>query len=184
MTAQIPDVFRFNGEEYSLVGMNGEGLFEPADFEMIPMMASTACYRGYVMTYDCVERMMILDEMLIRTEDVVPINGVEPEQFETSKHKVFSHRYENLRLKTNFTGSLLLAKDFIDSLYVHMGFQKPTSFRTVIEVQIQDGDIISISDLSDRIEELRMWGRTSTMTHESEDVDQWIDRSFSLDYEI
>ena len=183
MTAQIPDVFRFNGEEYSLVGMNGEGLFEPEDFEMIPMMASTACYRGYVMTYDCVDRVMILDEMLIRTDQVVPINGVAPMQFDTGKFRIFSHRYEKLRLKTRFTGSLLLGKDFIDSLYVHMGFQKATAFRTVIEVQIQDGDIISICDLSDKIEELRVWGRTSTRKH-TDDQDNWIEESFSLDYEL
>lgn len=52
MTAQIPDTFIFNGEEYSLIGMKGGDLISPEQFGMLPGMLHTACYRGFYATYE------------------------------------------------------------------------------------------------------------------------------------
>ena len=102
-------------------------------------------------------------------------------------HTIFSHSYLNLGLKTKFTGAFLLGNDFIESMYVHMGFQRPLAFRKVLEVQVQDGDIITVSDLSEKMEELRQKGRDKGAQPESRsdaDVSKWIDDTFSLDYDI
>lgn len=193
MTAQIPDEFRYEGEEYALVGMNGEGLFTPQDFGLTPRMASTACWRGYVMKYDCLDGQLVLDGMDVNSDTAPPINGVDPIDGtrevgnEQMRYRMFKFTYEKLGLKTKFTGSMLLAKDFIDSMYVHMGFQRPMAFRTVLELQVQDGDIISMSDLSEKMEELRLMssekGARPPTDHES-DVREWIEETFSLDYDI
>jgi hypothetical protein len=184
MTAQIPDEFRYMGELYSLVGLKGSALFTPQDFGITPHMASTACYRGYVMRYDCVNGQLILDSMSVRTEKAPPVNDIKPIEEEGF---FFSHRYEALGLKTRFTGSMLLAKDFIEEMYVHMGFQRPMAFRTVLEMQIQDGDILATNDLSEKMEELRNRDPTKEAQPDSRDHDDvmsWIENAFSLDYEI
>jgi len=184
MTAQIPDEFRYMGELYSLIGLKGSSLYTPQDFGITPMMASTACYRGYVMRYDCVYGQLILDGMSVRTEEAQPVNDIDP--FDEAGH-FFSHRYENLSLKTKFSGSMLLGKEFIEAMYVHMGFQRPMAYRTVLELQIQDGDIMATNDLSAKMEELR--NRDSSKdaqlsSRDHNDVMSWIENAFSLDYDI
>ena len=194
MTAQIPDQFRYEGERYSLIGMRGKGLYKAEDFDLKLVMASTACWRGNVMKYDCINGQLVLNELDIRTEGDPPaINGIEagPPTKRLGDEQVgfsfFSHSYLNLGLKTKFTGAFLLGKDFIESMYVHMGYQRPLAFRTVLEVQVQDGDIITVSDLSEKMEELRQKGRDKGARPESRsdvDVSKWIEDTFSLDYDI
>ncbi|MFW9849136.1 MAG: hypothetical protein ACFFF4_08345 [Candidatus Thorarchaeota archaeon] len=189
MTAQVPDEFRYEGEKYSLVGMDGEGLFTAEEFGLKLIAASTACWRGHVMKYDCIDGILVLNGMDIRTQEEPPaINNIKARSLESeSGYSMFSHSYENLNLKTRFTGSILLAKDFIESMYVHMGFQRPMAFRTVLEIQVQDGDIISVSDLSEKMEELRQRDSSKGArpeTDSDEDVRRWIEDTFSLDYDI
>ncbi|MHA2142871.1 MAG: hypothetical protein ACXADC_12695 [Candidatus Thorarchaeota archaeon] len=184
MTAQIPDEFRYMGALFSLAGIKGSALYTPQDFGITPLMASTACYRGYVMRYDCVNGQLVLESMSVRTEDALPVNNIEPHE---EGGYFFSHRYEGLGLKTKFTGAILLAKDFIDGMYVHMGFQRPMAYRTVLELQIQDGDILATNDLSAKMEELRNRDPTKDAqpdSRENADVMSWIEGSFSLDYDI
>ena len=184
LTGQVSDEFRYNGEVFALVGIKGEGLYTPLDFDMKTTMASTACWRGYQMLYDCVDGKMILDRMLANPTEPKPVNGIEPHSYE---HRfIFNYVYEDLGLKTKFTGTLLLGKDFIDEMYVHMGFQSPESYRTVIELEIMDGNIIKETDLSALMAEQRLAGtdkpaRPSTM--DDDDVRDWIEERFSQDYE-
>ena len=184
VTGQVPDEFRYNGEVYSLVGISGEGLYVPADFDMRTKMASTACWRGYQMLYDCVDGELILDGMQANPVEPKPVNGVEPMKPKDSF--IFPYIYENLKLKTKFSGKILLGKDFIDEMYVHMGFQSPESFRTVIELEVKDGDIISETDLSQAMAERRSSGRSKPAQPDSMDDDDvmgWIEDRFSQDYD-
>lgn len=184
MTGQVTDSFRYNGEEFSLVGINGRGLYTPADFGMRTRMASTACWRGYQMFYDCVNGEMILDTMLANPIEIKPVNGVKPR---ISKGSFFFEcAYENIGLKTKFTGKILLGKDFIQEMYVHMGFQSPESYKTVIELEVKRGDVTKVTDLSTRMAERRLAGRskpTAPSTMEDDDVSDWIEDRFSQDYE-
>ncbi|TFG32892.1 hypothetical protein EU527_09165 [Candidatus Thorarchaeota archaeon] len=181
MTGQIADEFRYNGEIYDLVGIDGEGLFTPADFGICARAGSTACWRGFQMIYDCVEGKLILEQMNVNTTNPVPINGVEPIHGEFG----FSHIYENLKLKTNFSGKIRLGKDFISSMYVHMGFQSEESYETVIELEIKKGDILQKTDLSSLMEQRRERGQekpTKPPTMNDNDVLDWINNRFSQDY--
>jgi hypothetical protein len=184
LTGQVSDEFRYNGEIFALVGINGAGLYTPADFGMRTTMASTACWRGYQMFYDCVDGKMILDTMFANPKEVKPINGKEPTKPKDSF--IFNYVYEDLALKTKFTGTILLGKDFIDEMYVHMGFQSPESYRTVIELELKDGDIIKETDLSHAMAERRASGRDKPAQPQSmddDDVRDWIEDRFSQDYE-
>ncbi|MBN2228335.1 MAG: hypothetical protein JW779_02005 [Candidatus Thorarchaeota archaeon] len=181
MTGQVSDEFRYNSETYALVGIDGEGLYTAHDLGLEARPASTACWRGYQMVYDCRDGKLVLDMMNVNTHNPISINGVEP----TKGDWMFSHIYENLNLQTKFTGSILLGKDFIDAMYVHMGFQSAESYRTVIEIEVKDGFIIRETDVSSTMEERRRSRKgkpTAPPSMEDDDIHSWIVDRFSQDY--
>jgi len=187
MTGQIPDKFRYEGEDYDLVGLDGESLYEPLDFGITAQMASTACWRGYQMVYDCKDGALILDEMHVRTSDKIVVNGVTPREVDESEgFSFFNTVYENLGLKTKFTGSLLFANDFISGIYVHMGFQSPESYKKVLEIHVTNGDIVEVNDISKSMAERREGKRQTPSrprTDDEKDIEEWVKDRFSLEYE-
>ncbi|TFH05051.1 MAG: hypothetical protein E4H14_13500 [Candidatus Thorarchaeota archaeon] len=184
MTGQISDQFKYEGDVYNLVGLDGESLYTADDFGITTQMASTACWRGYQMFYDCVDGDLILDSLHVRTKDKITINGIAPKEGQDDNF-MFNCIYENLALKTKFTGTLLLGKDFIQEMYVHMGFQSAESYRTVYEIEVRNGDIIKVTDLSTRMEERRIRGQekpASPPSDDEKDVSDWIKDRFSQEY--
>ncbi len=182
MTAQVPDQFKFNEEEYSIIGVKDSHLFNPKDFNLKPRMASTACYRGFVVEYNCKNNELIVENLLINLEKPSKINGIKPKKIYSYGLK---YLYENLNLKLNFTGKILIARDFIDEMYVHMGYQRPIAFKKVIELQIEKGTIINTTDFSSIIAKLREEDPNKNVSPEYDETTlEWIDRLFSLDYNL
>lgn len=178
MTAQIPDRFIYRGEEYALVGKKGGGLLTPLDFGMRPVMIHTACYRGFYCAYLATEDGLYLTEMTVRTaDDVYPVVG--------TYHPIvgdYTAIYSDMRILTNFTGKLRLAKDFIEELYIHMGFQKPSAFRTVLDFQFNEGALQTITDLSAYYAEMR--GKFKEQYESDPNFPQRINDAFSLDLDV
>ena len=134
------------------------------------------------MKYLFTRKRLILDELLINVNDPPKINSVEPQQ----GNDLFKYHYKNLNLKTNFTGRVLLAKDFIESMYIHMGFQRPMAFKTVVEIEIKNGEIISLKDLSRQMEEQRkkdLYKGAYPQSNSKKDFEKWVKQTFSLDYD-
>ncbi|MFX0023307.1 MAG: hypothetical protein ACFE9S_13355 [Candidatus Hermodarchaeota archaeon] len=182
MTGQIPDEVIFNDESFSIVGLKGQGLYKPEDFGINPYFSCTACWRGYVMKYILIKNHLILDELLVNVHEPVKINGVKPEQ----GNKMFKYEYKNLKLKTNFTGRILLAKDFIDYMYVHMGFQRPIAFKTVLGLEFENGELFLFHDLSKEMEERRIkdpYRGAQPNSKSAKDIENWIEKTFSLDFD-
>ena len=183
VTAQIPDEFIYNGQSFSLIGLKGENLFRPEDFGIKTYFRFTACWRGYVMKYIFTDDQLFLEGMRVNAKNPPNINDIEPQKAEDP----FDYYYKDLNIKTKFTGKVLLAKDFIDSMYVHMGFQRPIAYKTVIEIHVKNGDMILEKDFSKKIEEYRNQNITAGMRPQSnstKDVEKWIKQTFSLDYDF
>ncbi|MBY9003803.1 MAG: hypothetical protein KGD73_07515 [Candidatus Lokiarchaeota archaeon] len=185
MTGQIPDNVIYRDEVYALAGVKGEGLYVPLDFGLTPVSPHTANWRGFVSTYEVSNDHLFLKEMHVSIKeksDIYPdINGIKPE----SKIEGIVHLdYKGINFKTNFTGKIIIVKDFIDSMYVHMGFQSPLSFRKVIELEFKEGDLISKKDLSDKIQKYRKKDYSDGKIKPEGDLMKWIDRTFSLDYDL
>jgi len=165
MTAQISDTFIFKGEEYSLIGIEGSGLNLPLVFGMIPEEMSTACYRGYYATYELTEKAMLyLREMTLRARggEYLPIEGVMPDEKGNKKTEnslylddIMSRTYRDLDVRVMFSGRIRLATGFIQDLYIHMGFQKASSFKTVYDITLKYGKIFEIKDRSKDMEQKR-----------------------------
>ncbi|MFX0043314.1 MAG: hypothetical protein ACFE8L_10405 [Candidatus Hodarchaeota archaeon] len=120
--------------------------------------------------------------MLVNVNNPPKINGIEPQEGDS----LFKYYYNNLNLKTHFTGSILLAKDFIQSMYVHMGFQRPMAFKTVVEIELKNGEIISLKDLSRQMEEQRKKDinkGAQPQSNSRKDIENWVKQTFSLYYD-
>ena len=185
MTGQIPDQVIYNNEIYDLVGLKGDGLYEPFDFGLTPVSPHTANWRGFVSCYEVSDKILTLKDLdvhISNSDNNFPeINGVRPTiQVEGMIHL----KYENLKLKTNYTGTILIARDFIDSIYVHMGFQSPLSFNKVIELEFSKGDLISEKELSKKMKNFRKNKKLDGKLKIDEDISNWINRTFSLDYDF
>lgn len=145
MTGQIPDTFIYNEDKFELVYLKGGNLITPQDYDMNPQMLHTACYRGFYSTYEIKNNQLLLQEMVVGeiTGQYPEINGVQPKQ---QDYRV----YENLNLLTDFTGIIRIAKELIDALYIHMGYQKGTAYEILLEFQFQHGHLIDFKDLSEQ----------------------------------
>lgn len=178
MTGQIPDSFLYEGEVYSLIGIEEEEPFSPLNYDILPEMASTACWRGFVLYYKLDDNYLTLQDMQLNTQEAKKINGVKPKKTED----MFKFHYQDLNLKLDYSGKLLIARDFIDEMYVHMGFQRPISFRKVVELDFNNGELLSVNDLSEQMENRRNkspadGARPKTM--KDKDVKNWVKDTFS-----
>ena len=186
MTAQMPDLVRYKDEEYVLVGVKGHGLFSPKDFGMTPVSVLTSCYRGYWTEYTCIDDTLWLTEMTVSSQGnrYNEIGGVQP----MVERVPPTARYEGVRVASRFTGRLLIARSLVQDQYVHMGFQKPAAYKTVIELVIEDGKIAGEIDRSEVYAQMRkkMGGKRDAPNDpaDQDDVKRWIAERFSLDYEI
>lgn len=144
MTAQITDTFLYANEEYSLIGMTPGELVTPGQFGMEPAMMHTGCYRGFYCTYELTEQGLLLRQLTLRERNgrYLPIGGIEPTMEE------FRATYHGLAISVPFTGRLTLARDLIPGRYVHMGYQEPTAFKTVLRVELVGGTMTGNEDVS------------------------------------
>ena len=175
MTGQIPDHFIYNDKEYSLVGLEGDELFFPQDYGMETKSPHTACWRGYVITYGLLDNKLVVKNADIFTDKPKAINNVKPKSEDNS----FKQFYQDVNLELKFTGSIIIACDFIQERYVHMGFQSPSSFRDVHELTFKDGILVEAKDISEDMETRRNAGPPKSPRDEN--VDVWIQERFSLD---
>ena len=179
----MSDTLKYLKGNYNITGVKGEGLFHPEDHGLTPYSSSTACWNGYLTSYEIVNDGLLLMELLINTKKLKDINGIEAEK---SLGWSFTHQFSHLNLKIPFTGNLLIGNEFIQSMYVHMGFQRPITYAKVIELKLKDGNLLESKDISLRMKEIRENSKdypSSPHSQSEEAIGNWIERSFSRDYD-
>ena len=180
MTGQIPDAFIYKEIKYAIVGLEGGPLFSPVDFGMEVKAPNTACWRGYIATYTCLDSKLVLTHLSVNTTTPKKLNNKTP--IDNTQH--FGYVYEDLGLKFPFTGTFIIARDFINEMYVHMGFQSPSSFREVHELTFEKGVLISEKNVSQQMEKQRETLRKEPSKPPSpEELGGWIEDRFSLKIE-
>lgn len=175
MTAQVQDRVAFNNTDFDMIGVNGEGLFTPETFGMRPVMIHTACYRGFYLQYELSQDTgLLLQELTLRelNDNYVPVHGVVPERSE------YQAAYHNLNLPVAFSGQMRLGADFIQELYIHMGYQKPSAYKTVLDISLENGQIVEVKDRSEDAAAIR--GGFKEKYH-SGSVMEGIKNAFDLD---
>ena len=195
MAAQIQDRLTYEQDDYVVVGIKtvGTPLPTPQDFGISPVMISTACYRGYYVGYAVENDHLFLTDLCVRDQhNHYPFIQGFLGEWDESNHL---QRYRHLLLPTHFTGQLLLGREFIGSMYVHMGYQKPMAYKNVIELWVHHGEIIDMFDLSVKVATRREQYLDRNHNNPAigvgyhplvnvEDIVSWVNRMFSLDYDI
>ncbi|MCJ7754489.1 MAG: hypothetical protein MUP13_07980 [Thermoanaerobaculales bacterium] len=186
MTAQVPDTVRINGTNYDLCGVRGEGLFDPKFHGIETSAPNSACWRGCICGYAISNDHLVLDTLQLWSE---------PDRWRSNRQILdrFFGDYlalddeqpwinaKGLALLVPFTGGLLLGADFIEELYVQMGFHPAYKYQHVLELTFETGQLLSQSDRSIEMEEIRLReGRGDGKR--SKDVVAWINDCFRTDY--
>ncbi len=176
----------YRGKSYSLAGKNGTGLFDPADHGVKPVGRCSACWRGFLCTYAVRDRRLLLDALAVCLDGPAPtLFGVPPKQDEGSIRR-FDAVYEGLAHTVPYTGGLLLAVDFIEELYVHMGFHPAWKYREVHELVFRDGELVQEADRSEQTIEFRRELGYRPLEPgfgaRPADVKRWIERCFRQEY--
>lgn len=199
MTAQFCDIVTYEGEGYDLAGISGSGLFDPGEHGMEPTSWCTACWRGYTAAYKVEDDTLFLDrlsvcltepgmagEREVQKVQAPAVEGIAPQDI-SEQGSVFEYRYENMHLPVPFTGGLLLAQDFLEDLYVHMGFHPAWKYRRVHELLFEEGRLTGVSDVSKKLAMLRSKMKKAKLEPGLEtppkDLIEWIAECFSRDYE-
>lgn len=198
MTAQIDDIFKHNGTDYSVAGISEGELFEVSQLDLRPVGICTACWRGYQAIFAVSDSRLVLDtlhanlladgEKMERQEGPM-INGVTPTG-QQEKHDWFNNHYVGLGYHLEYTGGLLLADGFIDNLYVHMGFHTAWKYTRVVELIFSKGILQNEFDRSDRMAEVRQKMLDSHSDYDSsrmlsnDEIHAFVERSFDRTYNM
>jgi hypothetical protein len=186
MTAQVPDSVRINGMNFDLCGVRGEGLFDPGRYGIQTLAPHTACWRGFVCGYAVVKQRLVLDDLQLWSEprrwpDIRPLL----EEFFGERLAIddgqTSVNAKGLACPLPFTGGLLLGDDFVEELHVRLGFQPAYKYRHVLELTFESGLLLSQTDRSIEMEEIRLRkGRGDDQRRQ--DLVGWINDCFRIDY--
>jgi hypothetical protein len=159
MTAQINDTVVFNEQAYGLTEIEGSGLFDPKEHGFEPAGFSSACWRGFVCGYEVVDQRLVLarlsmglsgsDSEKSLLEDVFGKNC----SIEVSDWVGTS--ITNFCLPIPFAGTMLIGRDFIDELYVHMGFHPAYKYKEVWKLEFDDGRMVRSDDISQSMKKYR-----------------------------
>jgi hypothetical protein len=209
MTAQISDVVIYRHKPHAIAGINGTGLFDPAEHGVKPVMISTACWRGYHCTYEVGDGSLLLttvnigldekDRALAERGEGPLLFGKVPRRYTEHGHSTnlqtgevktswlsSDFRCDGMREVVPFSGGLLLAYGFIRELYVHMGFHPAWKFREVHELIFEKGKVVKEADRPVEIADFRemISGRQLEPSDPDnrEEIEKWVEQCFSLKY--
>ena len=126
------------------------------------------------------------DDMVEPKPRVGPvISGVTPKT-PTDEGALFNNEYYEVRVPLDYSGGILIAKDFIDDLYVHMGFHPAWKYQIVHELIFNKGRFVSASDKSLEMKALRQTVSEGELdgpgVHQPGDHIAWIERCFERRY--
>ncbi len=177
MTAQVPDSVLYRDEQYDLIGRRGGGLVTAEQFGIEPEPVDTSCWRGFVCIYRIRENKLFLQQMEVRSgkQDYPTIAGV------PASPDDLGAVYESLQLPVDFTGKIRLARDFIRQYYVHMGFQKASAYREVLDLTFSGGVLQCACDRSEEAESIRGQFRAA---YGDKELMERIADAFSLDMDL
>jgi hypothetical protein len=154
MSGQIDDTFQYNNVEYNLSAIEfPERFIDIYAFGIEPIEFHTACWRGFVATFTInSKKLLILNRLYTnngsdKTNKAPLINGKlpkisTPEGLIEEYADFREYYYDDLDYAIPYTGSLIITKDLIENMYVHMGFQSPISYKNVLHLVFDNGQFI------------------------------------------
>jgi hypothetical protein len=195
MTAQVHDSFTYQGEEYSVVGISGRGLFQPQEHGLTPVATSSACWRGFQCTYALVDDRLGLSKLYVgldqKAEQLAklgkgPVLGSALPQRSRERSAMGEWFFQDPTIEIRYSGGLLLGADFIQELYVHLGFHPAWKYRRVHELLFEAGMLTKAVDRSEFMSQVRERMGPKPLRPENpgdrKEIERWIEKTFTQDY--
>jgi hypothetical protein len=194
MTAQVSDIVSYGGSQLHLAAYSNGEPFDPVKYGYKPVMASTACWRGYLCEYKIENQQLYLDKLHINhQESDTPFSQAKPPPKLNGSDASIAKRshigrwlFENVGLAIDYTGGLVVAQGFIRDLYVHMGFHPAWKYEEVYELIFEKGKFKEGIDLSSKMTDIRQKieseDKKKSENASREEIEKWIEDCFRRDY--
>jgi hypothetical protein len=161
MTRQLRDSLRLRESDYSIEGISGNRLLEPKSLGLEPVSFLSTCWRGFYAEYAIQDLRLVLVNLYVnlltanREEVVGPIiEGVKPER-PGSSGKAFNNQYHRINKTIDFSGGVLVAREYRPQEFDHVGFDAVWNYEKVCELIFDDGVLVAEFDRSDQVFEIR-----------------------------
>jgi len=195
MTAQVQDSLHYLGQQHVLAAFSEGEPFSPIDAGYQPVMASTACWRGYMCDYEVKDGLLYLRELwvnhqpgeepTVRRGQPPDLNGVKAAR--SDKSFVSDWQFSDVGLPIAYTGGLVIGRDFLRELYVHMGFHPAWKYQHVHELVFEQGRLVEARDVGPEMARLRTHIQTDGSKPDSaasrDQIQEWVAACFSRDYD-
>lgn len=188
MSAQFSDTLTYNGTEYNIIALTDPPLFNPEEHGLAPDMPHTACRRGYCCKFSADKNGLRLDTLYIKTRsgEYPILNGIKAKK--ASANSLFDDMkaYNRLDLPIAIDEKIVIGCGLLPEYCINMGFQHPIAYEKVLELVFEKGCLISETDHSQYISEMRseIGSKRNFERKIGADADEFISACFSLDIKI
>ncbi|GEM48114.1 hypothetical protein [Deinococcus cellulosilyticus] len=186
MTSQVPDVFIFENQKWTIQGVENPPLLPDGLVDDLKTYGCSAWTRGYLTTFGLQGDQLIFDGLeadLFSMDQVLLGHLPKP----SSQPHLIGHVYENLSHPLTYSGGLLICQESIAGLSVNSGFQRPWKFRKVMELTLASGILTDIRNVSSKMESIRdeyaAGGNPTGKYVSGSDISAWLEAVWSLKYD-
>jgi hypothetical protein len=188
MSYQIKNKLTLHQNKFGILHTTNEGLVKPQDFGMQPVYASSILMRGYSTHYSVdAASNLILKDLYVNVDmhdDLKLVDGKPPHIASKTNisTKTTFREYRNLNLLVEYSGFILVADEPISGLDTKYRLYG-ASYEEVFEVNVEKGKILSINDLSEKMQEHRTKYKDGDFQFDRKDVqydeaiEKWVHKS-------
>ena len=148
--------------------------FFPKDFGFSPTRWKTTCMSGFWCRYDVSDAGLVLQDLTILDKNGLypDLNGVTCDPPKTTQESmredlknetapIFYHyggwprQYHNIGMALPYSGRILTGAESVRGFYIHLGYQRPQSYKKLFEFVFEKGVLKDVVDHSHAAELLR-----------------------------
>lgn len=162
MTKQVSDNLTYNGESYTIIGFSEEDPYYSFDFDVNPVSASTACWRGFYCGYEVKEYRLYFEHYIVNhsndnktasEEPPAPINEVAANL--SSSDFIGKWQYSNIDLFIdNYSGGILIANNLSKEAR-SSPIQRLSDYGNMYELIFSFGVLLDSYDMKEAIAEVK-----------------------------
>jgi len=159
MTTQVSNSLTYDGQTFEIIKFSNADPFYSLELNLNPVPASTACWRGYYYSYLVKDYRLYLNNLIVNHSDdnktpsktpPPPINDIEA--FVSSSPAIGKWQYNNIELFLDYTGKIIIARDFNHMRYGDTPLRLLSYYKTVYELDFSQGVLLD----SIRFDEARL----------------------------